>query len=211
MSSALLPMKAIVPWLAAAIARAVVVPTENGPVEGVRRLGGTSWWGLRHAEPPVGELRFKEPQGYKETWQSPRTAKQIPSPCPQLTGNSMRGQEDCLFLNVHRPSQNLTGLPVMVFFYGGGFSEGSSYEMGLYDGLHLSSRHDMLVVTLNYRLCALGFMATQHVSQFDDCPGPGFLATRGSQHWQPRATRSALGPALGAKASWTSRKLSLFT
>lgn len=141
----------------------LVVPTVNGPVQGVFRdfaQQSASWWGIRYAEPPVGANRFKEPKAYKETWTTPRLANQIPIQCIQLAGKSTSGSEDCLFLNVHAPAiKNSSALPVMVFFYGGGFSEGSSYEMGLYDGQHLSSRHDVIIVTLNYRLCALGFMA----------------------------------------------------
>jgi len=142
----------------------LVVPTTNGPLHGVFRDRGlthhsATWWGIRYAEPPVGANRFKEPKAYKDSWTTPRMANQIPSPCMQISGKSTSGQEDCLFLNVHAPLGKNSSLPVMVFFYGGGFSEGSSYEMGLYDGQHLSVRHDVIIVTLNYRLCALGFMA----------------------------------------------------
>ena len=66
------------------------------------------------------------------------------------------GSEDCLFLNVHAPAiKNSSALPVMVFFYGGGFSEGSSYEMGLYDGQHLSSSRLVIVFGCNFGILRL--------------------------------------------------------
>ncbi|CAE7519512.1 ACHE [Symbiodinium necroappetens] len=61
---------------------------------------------------------------------------------------------------VHAPvPDRTTSRPVLVWLYGGGFSVGDSYSMGLYDGQHLAWKHEVVVVTLNYRLCVLGFMA----------------------------------------------------
>ena len=90
----------------------------------------------------MGQRRFRAPEALRETWQEPRAAKVIPQPCLQVEGSTVKGQEDCLFLNVHAPFK-AKDLPVMVFIYGGGFSEGSSYEMGLYDGHHVSARHQV--------------------------------------------------------------------
>ena len=84
----------------------------------------------------------------RKSWKKPRLIFIGDRATPLLTCQLLRfaGSEDCLFLNVHAPAiKNSSALPVMVFFYGGGFSEGSSYEMGLYDGQHLSSRHLVLL------------------------------------------------------------------
>ncbi|CAJ1340644.1 unnamed protein product [Effrenium voratum] len=150
-------------WLAEAEDQsdaALVVDTANGPVLGVWRDGASaSWWGIPFAEPPLGKLRFREPQALSQTWTTPRPSK-IPPECAQRGGSKgVKGQEDCLYLNVHAPAQTNASRPVLVWIYGGGFSMGSSYELGLYDGHHLSAKHEVVVVTLNYRLSALGFMA----------------------------------------------------
>lgn len=140
-----------------------LVDTANGPVQGVYRDVAektASWWGLPYAQPPTEERRFKAPQPFLGSWTEPRQATRIPPECTQSAGRSVSGQEDCLYLNVHAPvPDRTTSRPVLVWLYGGGFSVGDSYSMGLYDGQHLAWKHEVVVVTLNYRLCVLGFMA----------------------------------------------------
>lgn len=142
----------------------LTVPTRNGPVAGILRGTTATWWGLRFAEPPTGARRFKPPQPLEQTWTEPVSAAHRRQHCLQhIPVLGTKGGEDCLFLNVFAPADAMkdgaTKRPVMVWIYGGGYEVGDSYQLGLYDGQHLSERHDLVVVTLNYRLSFLGFFA----------------------------------------------------
>lgn len=136
-----------------------IVRIAHGPVQGVLRGGDSNktvaWWGIPFAQPPVGELRFRAPQQLTRTWTDPLQATKIPASCI--------GAEDCLYLNVFARASVLSNgsapVPVMYWIYGGGFTTGSNYELGLYDGQHLCQSHGMIVVAVNYRLGNLGFMA----------------------------------------------------
>jgi len=147
--------------------KSVVVETHNGPIQGFDRdvEGQTvsTFWALPFAEPPVGARRFHYPEPYKNSWTEVRAAITPNDACPQGKGTGA-GNEDCLYLNVYAPSKvvgsNAT-LPVMFWIYGGGFRIGdANMKLGgemLYDGARLAGRHDVVVVTTNYRLNALGF------------------------------------------------------
>lgn len=132
-----------------------VVTTANGPVRGVFRgifKKSIAWWGIPFAEPPV---RLMAPQPLRKTWTEPFDAKKLSANCMD--------SEDCLYLNVYAPSAALAEKahprPVMFWIYGGGYVSGDSSEFGLYDGQHLSESHEIVLVTVNYRLGNLGFMA----------------------------------------------------
>jgi len=115
------------------------------------------------AAPPVGPLRWRAPQP-APSWTGVRAADRFGPACPQAKGSLFRRllmpqteqSEDCLSLNVwtSRPDAGAK-LPVMVFIYGGSFVTGSA-SFPLYDGTDLA-KHGVVVVTLNYRLGALGF------------------------------------------------------
>jgi para-nitrobenzyl esterase len=139
-----------------------VVQTDAGLVEGVRTGGLTVYKGIAFAAPPVGPLRWREPQPVNP-WNDVRKADKFAPACIQ-TGVSMPGEtppavsEDCLYLNIWTPAQNAhAGLPVMVWIYGGGFSNGSA-SMPLYWGDRLA-RKGALVVTFGYRAGPFGFLA----------------------------------------------------
>ncbi|HEX6242534.1 MAG TPA: carboxylesterase/lipase family protein, partial [Polyangiales bacterium] len=138
--------------------RAPVVKTEGGPVRGTVTDAGRSFLGIPYAAPPVGDLRFRAPQP-AEKWRGLRDGTQFASTCPQPTSpyGTASTNEDCLYLNVYTPVSNChgDGLPVMVWLHPGAFQfgEGSSY-----DPTALTQR-DVIVVTLNYRLGAFGFLA----------------------------------------------------
>ena len=123
---------------------------------------------IPYAEPPVGELRFRDPLP-KGPWEKPLNATTYGPVCAQpgvavedeATGYA--GSEDCLYLNVHTPRIPKSGgsslsrtslLPVMVYFHGGGFSGGSANDLKT-DWI---LQKDVVVVTLNYRVGALGFL-----------------------------------------------------
>ncbi|XP_070551765.1 acetylcholinesterase-like [Ptychodera flava] len=116
--------------------------------------------GIPYAEPPLGQLRFQPPQG-KTAWEGVYDATEFRPICPQpvynLLPESEPQSEDCLFLNVYAPQTQSGSLPVMVWIHGGGFLWGSGSS---YDSLPLSAIGNVIVVTINYRLGALGFFLT---------------------------------------------------
>ncbi|XP_070550993.1 cocaine esterase-like [Ptychodera flava] len=118
--------------------------------------------GIPYAEPPVGDLRFRPPQP-KAPWLGIYNATEVGFACIQRKAANPFPEaqsEDCLYLNVYSPVTNSTNLPVMVWIHGGGFSRGSATNDGMYDGTALAAIGDVIVVSLNYRLFALGFFST---------------------------------------------------
>src|SRR6266702_3667641 len=122
-------------------------------------LGGVegevaSFKGLAYAAPPVGALRWRPPQATAESSEM-RTAYDYGAPClqPSLPSTS----EDCLTLNVFRPFGVDGPLPVMVFIHGGAFVTGTASDP-MYDGAKLAQA-GLIVVTMNFRLGALGCLA----------------------------------------------------
>jgi para-nitrobenzyl esterase len=112
--------------------------------------------GIRYAEPVTGEQRWKPPQPIKPSF-AEQNATQFGNHCPQVAspfGNASVN-EDCLFLNVYAPNRFDIALPVMVWIHGGALVVGESDD---YNASKLVQR-GVIVVTLNYRLGALGFLA----------------------------------------------------
>lgn len=151
-----------------------VVETAQGRLEGRNRDGIISFMGVPYAKPPVGRLRFQPPEA-PEPWTETREAlRNGPVPIQAalpffrfLNAGAARQSEDCLYLNVWTPGLDGARRPVLVWIHGGGFLVGSG-STAVYDGHHLARRGDMVVVTLNYRLGALGFV------HLDRACGPGF-------------------------------------
>ncbi len=118
--------------------------------------------GIPYAEPPVGELRFKKTRPLKEApWQGIFDGSQSAQKCAQPSGIlfwPVFGHEDCLQLNVYVPESQIPkgGLPVMVWFHGGGFVIGDSSEAVYGPGKLLDQ--DVILVTVNYRLNVFGFL-----------------------------------------------------
>ncbi len=142
----------------------VRVETASGTVEGVREGGLEVFRGIPYAQPPVGELRLRGPRPV-EPWSGVRAAAEFGPWAPQnapgssLTGEAPAAQdEDCLTLNVWTPGTGGPVRPVMVWIHGGGFTGGSGAS-ALYGGASLAERGDVVVVTINYRLGILGFLA----------------------------------------------------
>ncbi|MEO6925207.1 MAG: carboxylesterase family protein [Rhodanobacter sp.] len=118
--------------------------------------------GIPYAAPPVGALRWKPPQPVKP-WSGVREARRFGSRCMQLplfgdmVFRSEGMSEDCLYLNVWKPAHASNKLPVLVYFFGGGFVAGDGSEPR-YDGASLASK-GIVTVTVNYRLGVFGFFA----------------------------------------------------
>ena len=121
--------------------------------------------GIPYAAPPVGELRWRAPQPVKP-WDSLRVSKSYSLSCPQPAGAAPKDRigEDCLTINVWTPARKANArLPVLVSIPGGGFVAGTS-ALTLYDGERLA-REDVIVVSFNYRLGILGFLAHPELSK----------------------------------------------
>src|SRR5262245_21394213 len=96
-----------------------IVCTEQGAVRGVVEGEMLAFKGIPYARPPVGALRWQPTEG-AEPWQGVRDGSRYGSMCPQIIGKEVKGEEDCLFINVWRPREMPTQpLPVMVWLTGG--------------------------------------------------------------------------------------------
>jgi para-nitrobenzyl esterase len=148
--------------LAAGEAAADSVPTTDGVVEGRAEPGLRVFRGIPYAAPPVGDLRWREPQP-AAPWGGVRRAVEFGPRCvqgPIYDDMVFRDQasEDCLYLNVWTPARSAAEkLPVMVWIHGGSFQAGSASEPRQ-DGARLA-RKGVVVVSLNYRLGVFGFLA----------------------------------------------------
>ena len=142
----------------------MIVSTAQGRLEGVIEGGIVRFRGIPFAAAPVGERRFRPPEPV-EPWSGVRPATRPGARSWQASGGitAMLGDtseamdEDCLFLDVTTPGCDDSRRPVMVWIHGGGFTSGSG-STPWYDGASLSERGDVVVVTINYRLGALGFL-----------------------------------------------------
>ena len=171
------------------------VKTTNGVVEGTGRQdsGVRMFKGIPFAAPPIGELRWKAPQPIK-TWQGVRPATQFGPRCMQqpvfgdMNFRSNGMSEDCLYLNVWTPATSAGDrLPVLVYFYGGGFRAGDGSEPR-YDGESMA-RRGIVALTVNYRLAEFGFFA--HPALTAESPNQasgnqGFLDQMAALQWVKR-------------------------
>ena len=140
-----------------------VVKTASGSVVGVTEDGIDSWEGIPYAAPPVGDLRWRPPRPAR-AWDGVLDARSYGQACLQGRPTALSEalikvgstDEDCLYLNVHRP-EGKTGLPVMVFIHGGSFVYGAGSQP-TYNSPELV-RRGVVLVSLNYRLGRLGFLA----------------------------------------------------
>jgi len=128
------------------------VRTQEGQVRGNTANGVTSFKGIPYAAPPVGMLRWREPQPVKP-WSKILDATKFGPSCMQT--DDLPKSEDCLTLNLWRPANASSNLPVMVWIYGGALAHGNTPQ---YPGDALA-RQGVVVVSMNYRMGRFGFFA----------------------------------------------------
>jgi para-nitrobenzyl esterase len=145
---------------------AAPIRTALGAIQGTTEAGLTVYRGIPYAAPPVGELRWRAPA--PASWKGTLDASHFKPACVQV-GSALPGgpaektSEDCLGLNIWTPARSGgEPLPVMIFLYGGHFTNGSSAPR-IYWGDSLA-RRGVVVVTFNYRLGVLGFLAHPELS-----------------------------------------------
>jgi len=148
-----------------------VVQTSAGPIRGYIRNGVHTFKGIRYGASTSGRNRFLPPKK-PEPWKDVFNAVAYGYACLQKHGDDWRNplshfvlnfenglmSEDCLNLNVWTQSLDQARRPVLVWIHGGGYQNGSSFEMLPYDGENIARRGDIVFVSVNHRLNALGFL-----------------------------------------------------
>ena len=149
-----------------------IVQTLNGDIQGLAVDGINSFRGIPYAQPPVGTLRWRPPQA-PSSWEGLFNADTFGLSCSQPTftseyvwrRNDFQTSEDCLYLNVWAQA-GAQDLPVMVWFHGGAHTSGQGHSK-IFDGTTLAE-HGVVLVSINYRLGALGFLAHPWLSEESD-------------------------------------------
>lgn len=187
-------------WAAIFVATAAaysqeVVETAEGPVRG--ELSGRTWSykAIPFAAPPVDDLRWKPPAPAPQR-ESVLDAVSWGPLCPQVSGSRIVGQEDCLHLNIWTPiSPRESPTPVLFWIHGGGHVQGGASIMEggvrIYDGARLAEAAGAAVVTINYRLGPLGFLALPELSSEEGSSGNlGTLDQIAALQWVRRNIRA---------------------
>jgi para-nitrobenzyl esterase len=153
-----------------------IINTKIGKVQGYVNDGIQIFKGIQYAEPPIGELRFRPPVA-KKSWDNVLNATKYGacayqgySQLEEWFGKLQPESEDCLTLNIWTPATDNKKRPVMFWIHGGAFIMGAGVDP-MYDGSALAKRGDVVVVTINYRLGAFGYLyipgKTINVGQLD--------------------------------------------
>ncbi|MBI2771929.1 MAG: carboxylesterase family protein [Burkholderiales bacterium] len=174
--------------MSAAAADPSVISVSGGTIKGSVASTYRAFFGIPYAAPPVGALRWKAP-GAAPAWSGTRDATAARSVCPQgafdASGNPViRGSEDCLFVNVYTPApvSPTARLPVMVWLHGGAYVAGAGSD---YDATVLAKKANAIIVTLNYRLGALGYLAHPSLTaeSRDNSGNYGLLDQQAAMKW----------------------------
>jgi para-nitrobenzyl esterase len=167
----------------------LVVATAGGTVRGQAVAATDEFLGIPYAAPPVGALRWQPPRP-AAPWHGVRAATSYAPHCPQpsSTFGQASTSEDCLYLNVFTPATSKArNLPVMVWVHGGSLLTGESND---YNPAELV-RHGVVVVTINYRLGALGFLADAALASRRGGPSGnyGLMDQQAALRWVQRNIR----------------------
>lgn len=161
------------------VQNSTVVEIEPGKLRGIYEDGLYVFKGIPYAAPPLGELRWMPPHPVVP-WTGIRSAEEFGAICPQDTSptpipgrkpSEEPQSEDCLFLNVWTPGTDNSKRAVMVWIHGGAFTHGSGSTL-VNPGRTLPARGGIVMVTINYRLGALGFLHLNNVTN-GDIPSTG--------------------------------------
>ena len=163
-----------------------IVRIDGGLVRGADAAGVNSFLGLPYAAPPTGNLRWRPPQP-AAGWSGVRDATTFGPSCPQAPSPfAPPGQfsEDCLYLNVYTPAarSSFGGRPVLVWIHGGGLEQDGARD---YDGTKLAA-DGVVVVTINYRLGALGFLAHPALASHGAAGNYGLMDQQAALRWVQR-------------------------
>ena len=148
-----------------------IVSSRSGKVEGEYREGLYVFKGIPYAAPPVGDLRWQPTQPVKP-WDGVRPVKNygniapqnaMPIPIPGMPAFEEPQNEDCLFLNIWTPGLDDARRPVMFYIHGGAFIIGAGSETVL-EGGKLARRGDIVLVSINYRMGAFGFLNLKEIT-----------------------------------------------
>ncbi|WP_234009123.1 carboxylesterase/lipase family protein [Deinococcus sp. NW-56] len=164
----------------------------EGVLVGREGDGVRVWQGIPFAAPPVGDRRWRAPQP-PALWVGERDASRPGNACLQPAradggGGGVRGSEDCMYLNVTAPA-NARNAPVMVWVHGGSFRSGAGSD---YDARVLAREQGVVVVTVNYRLGALGFLAAPELLEGRTVGNYGLLDQQAALRWV-RANAASFG------------------
>lgn len=155
---------ALLAWACVAAHAAALVTTPSGLLQGRALDRVDAFLGIPYAQPPTGEWRWRAPRP-APSWQGTRQALAFGPACPQVPSPYATPtiSEDCLSLNVYAPQgSQATPRPVIVWLHPGSLAMGSGSD---YDGQHLARQANAIVVTINYRLAALGFLSSAESQQ----------------------------------------------
>ena len=163
----------------------LVRETQFGMVQGQEDSQTYSWLGIPYAQPPVGDLRWRAPQD-PTPWEGVRPTQGFCSACPQYGGlmgfmdantfGKPVGSEDCLYLNIWRPKSDTGNLPVLFWIHGGGNWSGQA-NMTMYHGANFAARENMIFVSINYRVGAVGWFTNPSLRTGDPLDASGNYGT----------------------------------
>ncbi len=160
------------------------VITDKGKIKGSVKTGYREFLGIPYARAPKGKLRWTKPEP-PDAWTKTLVTTKFGNQCPQIAlvgaGSGSPMDEDCLFVNVWTPHPALTkAAPVMVWIHGGAFVTGSA-DLATYNGAKIAAKTNTVVVSLNYRLGPLGFLA--HPSLGEGAGNFGMLDQQAALRW----------------------------
>ena len=176
-----------------------VVQIDAGALRGTRIGAADAFLGVPYAAPPVKALRFAPPQP-PARWHGVQDATRQAPACLQFAPGGIREtqatSEDCLYLDLYRPSRSARGdRPVIVWMHGGGYTQGTGV---IYGGETLAALTDSIVISLNYRLGALGYLALDQLDAENPSTGSGnwgLLDQIAALNWVKRNIRAFGGDA----------------
>ncbi|HVU57924.1 MAG TPA: carboxylesterase/lipase family protein [Puia sp.] len=138
----------------AAYAQDVIVRTSQGYIRGLSESGISVFKSIPYAQPSTGPLRYQPPVSH-EPWHDTLNAIRFSPAALQPTGPSVTGSDDCLYLNLYTPGIDNHKRPVVIWVHGGSMTGGAGKSM---DGHAFADEDDIVTITINYRLGALGFL-----------------------------------------------------